>query len=172
MWARTERWARAVVAGLLLVAAGCDQDIENTGRAGVESPHDLTLVNGYLFVISAAGDELKVLDTNSYPFDWVKAPNPLQPLSIPLSITGPTRLVADSDYAQDTLQDVAVDVPNVGPYVYAYNPAGSRISVIGTPGVHRTAAEEDGVAILDPRLHFVEVATIEAGAAITVAGVW
>jgi hypothetical protein len=110
-------------AGLII---GCSDTQTQTSAAGLSGAYDLAIVGNYVFVTSSDRNELRVLDLEADPRRFVPAPNPLEPLSIPV-LERPTYLTRDVDYPQsgDTAgQEVT------GPYVYARSDGSQAISVV------------------------------------------
>lgn len=100
--------------------------------------HDLALVGEMLFVTSTDRDEIKVLDLvppglKAGSRQFMPAPNPLEPLSIPV-LSRPSSLTKDIHYAN--LLDVdggvaaALGREVAGPWLYATRSGGSEISVV------------------------------------------
>lgn len=117
---------RAATAVLVLILAGCGNSasVAPVYLAGLA---DVALVNDLLFTNSTDTAELRVLNLTASPFrDFVRAPNPLEPLSIPVT-ERPVELARDVHYGQlgDT-QDQLIP----GPYVYARSAALPEISVV------------------------------------------
>jgi hypothetical protein len=95
--------------------------------AHIVGTNSLALVNDLLFVTSPGASELRVLDLRVSPRDFVRAPNPLEPLSIPV-LNSPTVLARDIAY--DANGDI--DDTTYNPYVYAQGAAAGEISIVGT----------------------------------------
>jgi len=118
------RWhllAVALAAGCLL--AGCSQT-QLAPNARIIGTNGMAQVGDFLFVTSTDRAELRVLDLKASTRDFVRAPNPLEPLSIPV-LDRPVNLVRDLRY-DDAGQEVA------GPYLYAQAEAAQEISIVGT----------------------------------------
>lgn len=115
------------IAGALLLAlvalAGCNQTAVPPYTGILAGVYDLALVGDLLFITSSDHNELRVFDTSLSPRDFVRAPNPLEPLSIPV-VSRPVGVVRDVHY-DSTGAEVG------GPYVYAYGTAEPFISVVG-----------------------------------------
>ncbi|PTL76320.1 hypothetical protein [Vitiosangium sp. GDMCC 1.1324] len=111
-----------VVAGALLSA--CTQTQETVQSAGLAGTFDLALVNDLLFVTSTDNNELRVLElaVDASQRRFVRAPNPLQPLSIPV-LPRPQRLTRDVRYDAGGLE-------KTGSYVYARSSGSTQISVV------------------------------------------
>lgn len=90
---------------------------------GLEGTFDLVEAGQLVFVTSTAANELRVLRAfrpEEGQRDFVRAPNPLRPLSIPLRTNSPLELVTDVSFT-----DVGASQ-----YVFARG-AGDQISIIG-----------------------------------------
>lgn len=107
---------------MLALGAGCGDNNQIARNIDFTAPYDLALVDDLLFVISSDEDELNVLDLAAVPRVYVPAPNPLEPLAIPV-LSGPVALAVDTRYDAEGDQ-------LYGPYVYAQNPGLSEISVV------------------------------------------
>ena len=110
-----------IVSGLLMVV-GCS-NIPPASLADLNGANALTTVSNFVFVTSTARNELRVLNLNGNKTDFVRAPNPLEPLSIPV-IPQPTALTADIGFD-------AAGTFLAGQYVFAGATA-STISVVKT----------------------------------------
>ncbi|WNG38094.1 hypothetical protein F0U61_33765 [Archangium violaceum] len=120
-----------VVAGALLSA--CTETQEYYQSVGLAGTYDLALVGRMLFVTSADNDELRVLsladDADERRF--VRAPNPLEALSIPV-LQRPQALTRDVRYVDGTEDtDTEPDDEVTGSYVYARSSGSTEISVVG-----------------------------------------
>ncbi|WP_375760116.1 hypothetical protein [Corallococcus exercitus] len=117
---------RGFLAALLLSGASfalaCSDTTSTAGAAGLSGTYDLVLSNQLVFVTSQDRDELRVLDLTRSPREFLPAPNPLEPLSIPV-IARPDSLIRDVGY-DATGNDVS------GPYIYARSSGGREISVV------------------------------------------
>lgn len=111
--------ALALGAGLL----SCSDVDPAFASAGLSGTYDLTIVGRLVFVTSSDRDELRVLDLDAVPREYIRAPNPLEPLSIPV-LDRPLALARDVHYGAQG-QEVA------GPYVYARSAGSQEISVVG-----------------------------------------
>ena len=115
----------ASAAGALCLVACSQQAVPPP--AHIVGTNSLVLVNDLLFVTSPGASELRVLDLRVSPRDFVRAPNPLEPLSIPV-LNAPTVLARDITYnAIGDIDDTSYD-----PYVYAQGAAAGEISIVGT----------------------------------------
>jgi len=115
-----------VSAASALCVVGCSQQAIPP-PAHIVGTNSLALVNDLLFVTSPGASELRVLDLRVSPRDFVRAPNPLEPLSIPV-LNAPTVLARDITYdANGDIDDTTYD-----PYVYAQGAAAGEISIVGT----------------------------------------
>jgi hypothetical protein len=104
-------------------ALGCADQQVTLQDARIPGTNDMALVGSLLFVTSTDRSEVKVLDLKAAPLkDFVRAPNPLEPLTIPV-VDRALELARDVRYEGG--EEVA------GPYVYARGEASSEISVIG-----------------------------------------
>ncbi|MFB1478697.1 hypothetical protein [Corallococcus sp. RDP092CA] len=117
---------RGFLAALLLSGAGlalaCSDTTSTAGIAGLSGTYDVVLSNDLVFVTSQDRDELRVLDLGRSPRDFIPAPNPLEPLAIPV-IARPDSLTRDVSYSE-------VNKEASGPYVYARSSGGRGISVV------------------------------------------
>src|ERR1700687_503281 len=112
-------------AGALCLVACSQQAIPPP--AHIVGTNSLVLVNDLLFVTSPGASELRVLDLKVLPRDFIRAPNPLEPLSIPV-LNAPTVLARDITYDANG----EIDDTTYNPYVYAQASALGEISVVGT----------------------------------------
>ncbi|WP_223633821.1 hypothetical protein [Corallococcus sp. EGB] len=117
---------RGFLAALLLsgasLALACSNTTSTAGAAGLSGTYDVVLSNQLIFVTSQDRDELRVLDLARSPREFIPAPNPLEPLSIPV-IARPDSLTRDVGYDANG-NEVS------GPYVYARSSGGRGISVV------------------------------------------
>lgn len=120
---RTRLLAVALLAGAgLLFGSGCGS-VTTASAAQLSGTYDLAVVGDLVFVTSAYSNELRVIDTTGTPRDFVRAPNPLEPLAIPV-VDQPVELARDVRYdGEGAEQD--------GPYVYARGLGSAEISVVG-----------------------------------------
>jgi hypothetical protein len=116
--------------------SGCSEQQTSATRAGLAGTYDLTLAGRYLFVTSSDQNELRVVDLESSPRTFVPAPNPLEPLSIPV-LERPSNLARDAAYAVEIVQDVQGNQVSKllvedagGPYIYARSFGSQEISVV------------------------------------------
>ncbi|MET0403391.1 MAG: hypothetical protein ABW123_13345 [Cystobacter sp.] len=120
-----KRFMVSVVLGAGLLLGGCTQQAAATLPAGLQGTYDLTLVNdNLLFVTSTDRNELRVLrlSTEAGRLGYVRAPNPLEPLAIPV-LPRPQALTRDVRYD-------AAGVEKSGAYVYARSNGSTLISVV------------------------------------------
>ena len=121
---------------LVVFTVSCSQQpIANAVR--LVGTHDLALVGDRLFVTSTDRNEIKVLDLAppglaSGSRQFMPAPNPIEPLSIPV-LSRPSSLTKDIHWvdainADGTLVKLSREV--AGPWVYATRSGGAEISVI------------------------------------------
>ena len=131
---------RGVVAGAALVLVGlcgCSQR-PLAQAARLLGVNELVLVGDYVFSTSTDQNELRVLDLAPDAVQgrqFLPAPNPLEPLSIPV-VSRPTSLARDVRWedtapAEETGRVVPGGVEIAGPYVYAAAAGGVEISVVG-----------------------------------------
>jgi len=113
----------ALGAGIL---SGCSESQTFTPSAELAGTYDLTLAGRYLFVTSSDMNELRVLDLEASPRTFVPAPNPIEPLSIPV-LERPSNLARDALYEVSSGQVVE---GAGGPYVYARSFGSQEISVV------------------------------------------
>jgi hypothetical protein len=92
--------------------------------AQIQGTNGLALFGNLLFITSTETNEIKVLDVGAATRDFVRAPNPLEPLSIPV-LDRPIDLARDLNY-----DGRGAEV--VGPYFYARGQSSSEISIVGT----------------------------------------
>lgn len=116
---------RALLAALALavVAVGCNQTTSRPA-ARLSGTYSLALANDFLFVTSADRSELRVLDLTKTPTDFVRAPNPLEPLAIPV-VDYPDAIARDLKWGE-------AGAEFVGTYVYAWGQGGHEISAVAT----------------------------------------
>jgi hypothetical protein len=117
------RLAPALLLALGALASGCQQSTLPIYSNVVRGSYGLTLVGDLLFITSADNNELRVLDTSVTPREFVRAPNPLEPLSIAV-VARPVGVVREYWFDPDG-EEMA------GRYVYAYSSAVPEISVVG-----------------------------------------
>lgn len=110
----------------VLSACSASQTVQTA--AGLSGTYDLTSVGDYVFVTSADRNELRVLNLSSSPRDWVRAPNPIEPLSIPV-LERPIYLARDIHYGDDGSEVT-------GPYVYARSTGTDELSVVAADEAH------------------------------------
>lgn len=121
----------ALGAGLL----SCSESLTTRTSAGLAGTYDVALAGRYLFVTSSDRNELRVLDLESSPRDFVRAPNPLEALSIPV-LNRPSNLTRDMVYAVETLQytdgrsERRVVQDTGAPLVYARSFGSREISIV------------------------------------------
>jgi hypothetical protein len=114
---------RAASTVLILGWFGCGQ--QNVPPPGIiQGTNGLALFGNLLFITSTETNEIKVLNVGSVPRDFVRAPNPLEPLSIPV-LDRPLDLARDLNYDSNGAEVV-------GPYLYARGQSSSEISIVGT----------------------------------------
>jgi hypothetical protein len=106
---------------LLTLLAACSS-VTGAAPAQISGPYDLALVGDLLFITSANSSELRVLNIAAVPRDFVRAPNPIEPLSVPV-LDRPTALARDEHFVDGK--------PVAGPYLYARGDGSAEISVVG-----------------------------------------
>ncbi|MBI3185092.1 MAG: hypothetical protein HYZ28_23395 [Myxococcales bacterium] len=121
------RFYLAPLAALML--AGCPPQ-QTATPANISGTVGMLQVGQLLFVTSSDRHELRALDL-SIPdtHDWVRAPNALEPLSIPV-LDRPSGLVRDVRYSDDPPDSGTPAVEIVGPYVYAISAGAPEISIV------------------------------------------
>src|SRR6516225_8517536 len=92
--------------------------------AQIQGANGLALVGHLLFISSTETNEIKVLDVGGVTRDFVRAPNPLEPLSIPV-VDRPIDLARDINYD-------AHGAEVVGPYLYVRGQSSAAVSIIGS----------------------------------------
>lgn len=123
---------------LVAVLAGCSQQQFFAPPAGLAGAFDLARSGDLLFVTSASRNELRVLELHSDPSQrgFLRAPNPLQPLAIPV-LERPQGLVGEVGYAELEFKLKEDDTPPYkelqqvsGRYVYVRSAGAQEISVV------------------------------------------
>ncbi|MCE9672462.1 hypothetical protein LY474_32110 [Myxococcus stipitatus] len=104
------------------LSGACSDTQTTTGFAGLSGTYDLTLVGRLVFVTSSDRDELQVLDLGSEPREFIRAPNPLETLAIPV-LDRPDALTHDTGFD-------ASGYDRTGPYVYARSAGATEVSVV------------------------------------------
>ncbi|MBM4381635.1 MAG: hypothetical protein FJ086_20400, partial [Deltaproteobacteria bacterium] len=117
----------------LLALAACTQ-ASSRPPARMQATQALQLAGDLVFIASSGKDELRVMDLSATPVDFVRAPNPLEPLSVPV-LRQPASLERDRGWERGADGRWAELPPR---YVYAWSPGGTEVSVVG-------AAREDGL---------------------------
>jgi hypothetical protein len=120
----------ALVVGAVL-AVGCTSTNINPPPQ-VLSPNDILVVNpqdggeAFLYIAATSGNELRVIDLGPSLLlqDFVRAPNPLEPMSIPV-LDQPVALAVDTTYNSAGNQVT-------GPFVYVRGAGVQQISVVDT----------------------------------------
>jgi len=115
--------ARPILAAATLCAVSCSQQALPP-PAHIVATNSVALVNDLLFVTSPGASELRVLNLRASPRDFMRAPNPLEPLAIPV-LAAPTTLARDIEYNADG----DIDDTNA-PYVYVQGAASAEISIV------------------------------------------
>jgi hypothetical protein len=159
------RWSYAALIGIL--AAGCQQDRQPQG-AELFGTHDLVQVGRLLFITSSDRHELRVLDLapgDATQLDFVRAPNPIEPLGVPV-VERPIGLARDISYRDDTREDGKVLTAGTelsGPYLYVRAGGSNEISVVAA-SARALAASEPNPPSEAP---LAEVKRIDAVSAVT-----
>jgi hypothetical protein len=100
----------------------------NPPATRISGTNDLVASGSLLFITSTASNELRVLDLQppniQTPVDYVRAPNPLSPLSIP-TLPAPIDLVTPTRYGP-------LGQPLTGDWVFVRGAGSPAISVIGS----------------------------------------
>lgn len=113
---------RKVLAALaLLMAAACSQQ-PPADPPPMSGTHDVVQVKDLVFITSADHSELRVLGVGGEQPGFISAPNPLEPLSIPV-VDRPIGLASDLRYGAD-------GQPIGGPFLYAIGAGAAEISVV------------------------------------------
>ncbi|MCI0573960.1 MAG: hypothetical protein L0Y66_24775 [Myxococcaceae bacterium] len=119
----------------LLLVAGCEEQQSTAGYAQMAGVNDITRVGDLLFITSTNRSELRVLDTvpdvaqNRKDADYVRAPNPLEYLSIPV-VDRPISLHTDTRYDPDA--DPAKKGQELpGNYVFVRGSGATEVSIVG-----------------------------------------
>jgi hypothetical protein len=144
-----KRFIVSVMLGVAALGGACTQQAATTLSAGLSGTYDLTLVGAQVFVTSAARNELRVLELTEDATlrRFARAPNPLEPLAIPV-LPRPQALAHDVRYDAD-------GVEQAGPYVYARSSGSSLISVVSVAElreVRRLDAQQLTAALAQPAL--------------------
>src|SRR4051812_28664210 len=107
----------------LLALLGCSDQTTPPLNADIRGTNDLVVVGDLIFVVATDRSELKAFNLKATPVrDFVRAPNPLEPLGIPV-VRYPVEVAKDVGYAD------GVEIS--GPYVYARSQASADISIVG-----------------------------------------
>lgn len=117
---------------LPVLAAACQQAAVSPS-ATLVGLRDIVRVGDFMVATSTERDELRVLDLETEnptaPRRYVRAPNPIQALSIPV-LKRPTTLVTDTLYEGE--REIG------GPYVYASSPGTPQISIVWAEDLDRS----------------------------------
>ncbi|EPX55824.1 hypothetical protein D187_008385 [Cystobacter fuscus DSM 2262] len=119
-----KRFMVSLVLGLGALLCACTQQDPVALPAGLQGTYDLALVNDLVFVTSTDRNELRVLQLTEdvTKRGYVRAPNPLEPLAIPV-LPRPQALARDVRYDAEGNE-------RTGTYVYARSGGSSVISVV------------------------------------------
>lgn len=109
--------------GIGLTGTGCKNNSTTVAQVSIPGTNDMVVAGDALYIVSTDLSELKVLNLQqtANPRDFLRAPNPIDPLSIPV-IDHPVGLAVDTRF--DAGQEVG------GPYVYAHANGSSIVSVV------------------------------------------
>lgn len=132
-----KRQNQASLVAALFVFAACSQQ---TARppARLSGTRTLAVVNDLVFVTSTDRSELRAISSNAQ--DFVRAPNPLEPLAIPVLAT-PDAIERDVRWVD------GLETP--GQFVYAWRNGGPDISVVGV-NVDSSLREERRIDVGEP----------------------
>lgn len=142
---------RLVLLGLALAA--CSQR-QSALPVGIPGAFDLAQAGDLLFVNSTDRNELRVLNLAQSPREFVRAPNPLQALSIPV-LDRPTGLVREVRYG-DGLAEVEEGVQAVPPAAFQEQLEGKKLvrlpgaSELGGPHLYVMSAGSPEISIVGP----------------------
>lgn len=120
---------RRTLAFALTLAAlvqGCGDAPLDLGPAGLEGAYEIAPGGEFLFATSTNRNELRALDMAAARRGFVRAPNPLHPLSIPV-VDRPVALGRDVRYVEDRIEG--------GQYVYVRSAAAPAVSVVSADRV-------------------------------------
>ena len=120
-----------IAVALAALVCGCGS-VTTITHAELSGTYDVAVVNDLVFVTSANRNELRVIDTSANPRDFVRAPNPIEPLSIPV-VDQPVELARDIRYDGKYLDPKAPTggAETDGPYVYVRGLGSAEISIVG-----------------------------------------
>src|ERR687888_2332223 len=113
---------RSGLGALLAASLAACTSTPTSSVEGIVGPHDVALVGDLLFVTSTDANELRVVDVSQTSPDWVRAPNPLQALSIPV-VDRPVELARDVRWDNNG-QEIG------GSYIYALSENSRDISIV------------------------------------------
>ena len=169
-----------IALGVVIVALACAQQT-GTSRANLIGTHDLVLVDQhqgdllaartynpesdafilvgvpsrYVFVTSADTNELRVLEnyrTGLVGRGFVRAPNPLETLAIPV-LDRPTMLAVDEGRNADGARVT-------GSYVYAARPGGAEVSVVSVAKHRQLGGKRTSVDVFEWPWKIVVIAPV------------
>ena len=127
----------------LLLCAACASDDTEVPPAGLAETYDIAYASDLVFVTSAETNDLKVISPADT--DYVRAPNPLEALSIPV-VARPDKLARDASYdapdpdgEEGPLAAPATGAEVTGPYVYVRSASEPLISVVSTAQLREVA---------------------------------
>jgi hypothetical protein len=116
--------AASLTLAVLLLAVGCSDTVPQVPPAGLGETYDVAFASDLIFVTSAETDDLRVIDPSIT--DYVRAPNPLEALSVPV-VPRPDKLARDVSYEAPG-RNAGDEV--TGPYVYVRSANLPAISVV------------------------------------------
>jgi len=128
-----KRLIASLMLGMGVLWCACTQESQTLLSAGLQGTYDLSLVNDQLFVTSADRNELRVLELKEDALlrRFARAPNPLEPLSIPV-LPRPQALTHDLRYDENGSE-------RPGPYVFARSSGATLVSVVSVASLREVA---------------------------------
>ncbi|MGC4114138.1 MAG: hypothetical protein QM765_05835 [Myxococcales bacterium] len=108
---------------LCLSALACNQS-STTTAVSIPGPNSLAVAGRTLLIASTSDDELRALDLSVDPRSFVRAPNPLFPLSIPTA-PFPRAVAAYTFVGTDGIAKTA-------PFAFALSTAAAQVNVVAT----------------------------------------
>ncbi|MFY0578432.1 hypothetical protein ACN28S_32705 [Cystobacter fuscus] len=162
-----KRFMVSLVLGVGVLLGACTQQEPVALPAGLQGAYDLALVNDLVFVTSTDRNELRVLQLteDALKRGYVRAPNPLEPLAIPV-LPRPQALARDVRYDAEGNE-------RTGAYVYARSGGSALISVVDSAAdkLHEVARLDTrlltGVSSGGPVTAFAALATEQEGGSST-----
>lgn len=129
-----KRFIVSLWVGVGALLAACTEEEQPLPVAGLAGTYDVTLAKDLLFVTSSDRDELRVLELKAEQKDrgYLRAPNPIEPLSIPV-LPRPQALTRDVLYIQQANPDDPTDgQQDSGPYLYVRSNGSTQLSVVAS----------------------------------------